>query len=200
MANEDKLERIDYIDVFRSFGIILMIMGHIGYGETFDFFIHAFHMPMFFWISGFLFTTKTKEEMSFFDLLQKKAKSLLLPYFVFGLAHYIFYVIVTHDHVDLSPFIHLFSVNTTGLPICGALWFLTALFFTDIIFYLIDRYISKENIAIIIVGIIAFLGNVATIILPFTLPFALGVSFVGLGLYLSGVFFKSMVQINTSTF
>jgi len=190
MVNVDKRARIDYIDVFRSFGILLMVMGHIGYGEKFNFFIHAFHMPMFFWISGYLFQHKTKEEMSFFDLLRKKAKSLLLPYLVFGLAHYIFYVIVKHGNTDLSPLIHLFSINTTDLPICGALWFLTALFFTDIIFYLIDRYISKEIMVMMIVGIIAVFGNVAAVVLPFTLPFALGVSFVGVGLYYLGFLFK----------
>ena len=65
--------RIDYIDIFRSFGIILMVMGHIGYGKAFDLFIHAFHMPMFFWISGYLFSYKAKEEISF---ISKKALSI----------------------------------------------------------------------------------------------------------------------------
>ena len=46
-----KTDRIEYIDIFRSLGIIAMVMGHVGYGDIFDFFIHAFHMPMFF---GFL--------------------------------------------------------------------------------------------------------------------------------------------------
>lgn len=43
----------DYMDVFRVCGIILMVMGHIGFDDKFDKFIHAFHMPMFFFISGF---------------------------------------------------------------------------------------------------------------------------------------------------
>ena len=47
--------RLDYIDIFKGFGIILMIMGHIGFGSLFAFFIHAFHMPIFFFISGFFF-------------------------------------------------------------------------------------------------------------------------------------------------
>lgn len=47
------ISRLDYIDVFRSLGILAMIMGHIGFGERFDYFIHAFHIPMFFFISGF---------------------------------------------------------------------------------------------------------------------------------------------------
>lgn len=192
-TNEKQLVRIDYIDVFRSFGIILMVMGHIGYGEKFDFFIHAFHMPMFFWISGYLFNHKEKEELSFRSLILKKTKSLLLPYIIFGTAHYLFYVVVeliTRDSIDVSPLLHLFSINTIGLPICGALWFLTALFFTDVLFFLIDRYILNYILKAIIVVIIAILGNLANVLLSFTLPFALSASFVGVGLYYLGYLCK----------
>ncbi|MGN1165381.1 MAG: acyltransferase family protein [Lachnospiraceae bacterium] len=193
MINEKQFARIGYIDVFRSIGIIFMIMGHIGYGSKFDIFIHAFHMPMFFWISGYLFNHKVKEEISFRSFVMKKAKSLLLPYFVFGLAHYLLYLgvkIVTNHNVDVSPLFHLFSINTTGLPICEALWFLTALFFTNILFFFIDRYILNDTMKIIVVAVVAIIGNVANLIFPFTLPFALGASFVGVGLYYLGYFCK----------
>lgn len=60
IPNVKDLARINYIDIFRSFGIIAMIMGHIGFGQAFDYFIHAFHMPMFFdfWI---LVSSKTEK-------------------------------------------------------------------------------------------------------------------------------------------
>lgn len=191
----DKTEktRIDYIDIFRSFGIILMVMGHVGFGEVFDLFIHAFHMPMFFWISGYLFRHKSKEEMPFGAFLIKKAKSLLLPYAVFGAGHYLFYVvknILTHESVDIAPLVHLLSVNTNGLPICGALWFLTSLFFTDILFFLLDRYIVNGKLKATVVIVVALIGNYASTVFPFTLPLALGPSFVGLGLYYIGYQFK----------
>ena len=47
------VRRIEYMDIFRGIGIILMIMGHIWFGQIFDTFKAAFHMPMFFIISGF---------------------------------------------------------------------------------------------------------------------------------------------------
>lgn len=191
--NKMQESRIDYIDIFRSFGIILMVMGHVDYGNAFDFYIHAFHIPMFFWISGYLFSHKTKEEMSFHTLLNKKAKSLLLPYAIFGIAHYILYIVInilTHNSFDISPLIHLISINTDGLPICGALWFLTALFFTDIFFFLIDRYIVNRTLKTIIIFIITLIGIYAKILFPFTLPFALGPSFVGIGLYYLGYLFR----------
>lgn len=47
--------RVEYVDLFRGIGIIIMIMGHIGFGRLFDHYIHAFHMPMFFFASGYFF-------------------------------------------------------------------------------------------------------------------------------------------------
>lgn len=41
--NEVKIERVEYIDIFRGAGIVLMIMGHIGFGNCFDYLILAFH-------------------------------------------------------------------------------------------------------------------------------------------------------------
>lgn len=77
--------RIEYIDIFRAFGIILMVMGHVMFGRSFDYFIHAFHMPMFFFVSGFLYKNN---DIPFLMFLWKKAKSLLIPYYVFGFLHF----------------------------------------------------------------------------------------------------------------
>ncbi len=66
-------KRIDYVDLFRGVGIILMIMGHIGFGSKFDYFIHAFHMPMFFFISGFFFK---KKNVSLKEPCEQQGKNL----------------------------------------------------------------------------------------------------------------------------
>lgn len=192
-SNKHQSVRIGYIDLFRSFGIILMIMGHIGFGDAFDYFIHAFHMPMFFWISGYLFKYRTKEEISFGTFILKKFKTLLIPYVVFGAAHCLidFCVkLVTHKPVEVQPMINLLWYNTQKLPICGALWFLTALFFTDVIFFLIDRYINNKSLKAAVVVFIATVGCLLSSVFSITLPLALGASFVGVGLYYIGHLFR----------
>ena len=169
-------QRLDYIDVFRSLGIIAMVMGHIGFGGKFDHFIHAFHMPMFFFISGFFYR---KRYCSIGEYVAKKARSLLIPYISFGLAHYLASLIL--DGFSIKPLIHLLTLNTYGLPIVGALWFLTALFFTDIIYFLLDRW----NVKWLIIPLV-LVGSFADQVLPYPLPWALSASFVGLGLYWLG--------------
>lgn len=173
--------RIEYIDIFRAIGIILMIMGHIGFGDKFDYFIHAFHMPMFFVISGYFFH-KTNDTKKF---LIKKIKTLLIPYSSFGIIFYIIWLVLHSNNMSIQPLVNLFSINTDQLPIAGALWFLTALFFTEIIYYFIDK-IKIKRIKVAIVILIALLGNIITGILPFRLPFALDAAFTGIGLFYIG--------------
>ena len=169
-------QRLDYIDVFRSLGIIAMVMGHISFGGAFDHFIHAFHMPMFFFISGFFYR---RRDCGIGEYVGKKVKSLLIPYISFGIAHY-FVDIILHGF-SIKPLIYLFTFNTVSLPIAGALWFLTALFFTDVFYFLLDRWNAKWLIIPLVL-----VGSFADQPLPYPLPWALSASFVGLGLYWLG--------------
>ena len=153
-----------------------MIMGHIGFGREFSHFIHAFHMPMFFFISGFFYRKKDGEVCT---VVAKKIKTLLIPYMIFALAHWLIFVIL--NGFSIEPLLHVITINTSGLPIAGALWFLTALFFTDIIYFLFDRWNVKW-----LIFSFALVGSFANQILQYTLPWALSASFVGLGLYWLG--------------
>ena len=92
--------RIEYIDYYRAIGIVMMVMGHIGFGATFDKFIHAFHMPMFFFVSGFLYK---RTDSKIYDVLIRKAKSLIVPYFV--LEYFSVYYIVSYLGFRLNTII-----------------------------------------------------------------------------------------------
>lgn len=165
-------KRIEYVDIYRGIGIILMIMGHIGFGGKFDIWIHAFHMPMFFFISGFLHKEKMMDMKTF---LKKKAKSLLLPYLTFGIFNYIIYLIMNQKIFDLYAILHLVTDNTNGLPISGALWFLTALFFVDVIVFLLEKYVRNKKIKIVIIMLLMIVGNYETKLLTFRLPLSIGI-------------------------
>lgn len=176
-----EIKRFDEIDILKSIGIILMVMGHIGFGAKFDYWIHAFHMPMFFIISGFLYNTK---DISFVDYLKKKIKSLLLPYIIFATGHLCIVTFTNGFKFDYLKAILLF--NTDNMPIAGALWFLTSLFFVDIMYYFINK--NNLNIQLLLCIIVSMLGCV----IPFyiRLPLALDTALVGLGLFFVGRIFK----------
>ena len=176
-----KLERIDYIDVYKFIGITLMIMGHIGFGNTFDFFIHAFHMPMFFFISGYLYKNNNSSFKTYF---KNKFRSLLVPYFIIGTIHLIIYVLFKENL--LVPLESFLWTNTENFPIAGALWFLTCLFFVDIMYFIINKMIKNEYIKLLIIVLFGILGCTFYKYTRILLPFAITQSFVGLSLYYIG--------------
>lgn len=175
-------KRIDYVDVFRGVGIVLMIMGHIGFGTIFDYWIHAFHMPMFFFVSGYFYQNR---DISVIEFIKKKCRSLLIPYFTFAIFHYCMWLCFNHSGIHLEPLQRIFFVNTTGdgIPIAGALWFLTALFWSDVIYFILNKMIKNQMKLSITVLIIAIAGNCLPNILAFRLPWAMDVAFVGIGIY-----------------
>lgn len=176
-------KRINFIDFFRGVGILLMIMGHIITEKKFNHFIHAFHMPMFYFVSGLFFDIISLDCMRVIDFVRKKAKSLLLPYFLFGMFHYAMWAIINKDSLSIEPFLHIFSINTEGMPIAGALWFLTSLFITESIYFILYKYINSAIVIHIIIVILSIFGNMELTLFKIRLPFALGASFVGLGIF-----------------
>ncbi|MBR6903017.1 MAG: acyltransferase family protein, partial [Clostridia bacterium] len=71
------------IDLAKGIGIILVFIGHINFPETVVNIINAFHMPLFFVCSGYLYDSKY-DRLSTRDFIKKKAKSLLFPYYFLG--------------------------------------------------------------------------------------------------------------------
>lgn len=186
------MNRFKEVDILKGIGIVLMIMGHQYYGDDFDKWIHAFHMPIFFIISGFLYHSQNSIE----NFLYKKVKTLLIPYLFFAGTHFFLIslkTIISGESVDslYSYLYHIFWINTEGLPICGAIWFLTALFFVNIFYLLFDRYAKNMILKILCVFFVTIVG----ICLPaygYRLPLALDVAFVGVGLFFAGIILRNM--------
>ena len=123
--------RIEYLDVLRGIAIILMIMGHIGFGYIFDKYIHVFHMPIWFFISGWFF--KAKEDEKIGKLIKKYAKSLLAPYVIWGILQYPIWLLLCRTPEDdiWEPLRNLFWTNTNPwiiimivvfISACGCYW------------------------------------------------------------------------------
>lgn len=187
-GTEDSMERkktlrVEHIDLLRAVGIIFMIMGHLSIGGAkMDHIIHSFHMPLFFIISGYFYKKGDWKRQTI-----HKAKTILIPYLVFGLFHYAFWILLNYSKTDnlLRPLqCLLYDCTSLDMPIAGALWFLPCLFFSEVIFILIDRLGGGADY--LLVGAISILGNYWTSIFDFRLPLALDTAFVGLGLFCIG--------------
>lgn len=154
-------KRVDWIDYAKAVGILAVIAGHVGFGEVFSHFIHFWHMPIFFIITGYL--TKSRVNSNFFDETKGKVKSLILPYVSVGLLNTIVWIVKYKPaKVDIQERVtNLLWINTSRLPIATAIWFLTCMFFAWVIFYAVSK-IKNIPIRMILFITIAACGMVCS--------------------------------------
>jgi fucose 4-O-acetylase-like acetyltransferase len=172
-------KRILWIDFAKSIGIWLVIIGHMEIPAHMEKFIFAFHMPLFFFISGYL----EKNSGNIKETILNGIKTLLIPYMLlYGLFYLYWLVIVFLRHPEIYRNQSL--VETLGKPIMGMLlgigrntrysrminvplWFLMGLFFTKTIHKIIvrvvknrtDYYILGIGIVIWVMFILRFIGK-----------------------------------------
>lgn len=165
-------ERIDFIDIYRGFGILFMIMGHVYFGSIFNKWIHAFHMPMFYFVTGYFYNSK----LGILDFTKKKARSLLVPYFVFCIICSLLFCAINGKLYWLEMLDIIWINNKGWIPI-GPMWYLTSLFIALIIFKLID-YVPNKYIKGAICAMISIFGCMVSTTIVFTLPWSMMAAFV----------------------
>lgn len=168
-------KRIEYIDIFRAIGIILMVAGHVGFGNVFTRYIQSFHMPLFFLVTGFFY-----KETDFCTMMKKKGKTLLIPYYSFGI-FFLLVIFLFKREIICEKLIATFFYSTEHFPISCAMWFLMALFVANVFYALIDK-ISLYSVKCIIIVLLAFFGELFTKCTGIILPFAICPALVGVGL------------------
>lgn len=182
-------ERIGYIDIVRGLAIILMVMGHMDFGYQFDYYIHAFHVPVWFFISGWF----QKNNHLGFQNVKRKIHKLIIPYFIWGFLQYPVWILFNRSaNNKLEPLMNLFWENTNLLmPIAGALWFLTCLFFTELIFAFIQNKFKNKINKTAAVFIMIITGFSLPHYFQIRLPWAIDVSFVTVGFMAIGYYLKT---------
>ncbi len=136
MAQDEHKNRIEWIDCARGICILMVLAGHIipneyGLGQW----IYSFHMAAFFIMSGYLLKINHSwNENELMDVIRRKASSLLYPYVVFSVISIGISLFFEGYRVAFARFIK--TIIFEGI---SALWFLPALFFTEILVICILR-------------------------------------------------------------
>jgi len=139
-------QRIAYIDVAKGIGILLVVLAHNGLqliSPSLHLFITAFHMPLFFFLSGIFFKT----ELGFLQLLKRRFESLLLPYFFAIFLIYFFAVFLGNMGIPVAwgRIIKAFYGNGYFLD-WVAMWFLPALFVMNLTAFVFYRLFGRFNL------------------------------------------------------
>lgn len=163
-------------------------MGHAPVTNIQKSYIYSFHMPLFFFLSGYVFSpTKFK---SFKQFIKLRLKSLVVPYFTLSFIQYLIFVLYEKQINEytfgyIEPILGIFYSSNTTMKIGIPLWFLTCLFVVQVLFYFV-RKLDKDIIIIIALFVLSLLGYTYSrhnyIRLPWSMDTALTATvFYGLG-------------------
>jgi len=136
-------KRILWIDYAKAIAIFLVVLGHSftptgGGNLEVKNFIYSFHMPVFFFLSGYLWRMK---DDSFKDYLLKSLKSLLIPYFLLNvLAAVVMIPILLASH-NYDEIFNRAIDTVIGAAHCyaGPAWFLACLFWIRILIFFTEK-------------------------------------------------------------
>lgn len=143
-------ERLPWVDSLKGVGIILVILGHSAIPDSVHQMIYRFHMPLFFFLSGFLFRGEFSGQWA-----RRKVNRLLVPYFLYGLLSVaVFYVVKGFSLSEMT-------YGLLALSGIGALWFLPCLFLAEILGAWAIARCPGGRMRILIALIIAVVGYVS---------------------------------------
>lgn len=193
-------QRFFWLDWAKVIGIFLVVIGHIPTEYAYKTYIYAFHMPLFFIISGFLY-----KKISFKDEIIKCFRSLLLPYLLYGVLLLGFVTI--GKGFDVSLWLNFFLGNAVALigkyaPLCP-LWFLITLILLRLASSVLNEKFFKISFILVLVlnVILGILFELSSLKNDYFMVIAslFCYPFWGIGVYLKESNISLKVQKNVSS-
>lgn len=187
-----KQNRILWLDALKGYAILLVMLSHTLYYNNVMGILYSGFMPLFFIASGY-----TDNKTLTRDVVIKKSKRLLIPYFFYGLMGSLFFTIISPTSIYQGGVVHEWigllyarfclypygkADNVFFLPIeaTAPLWFLPALFVGFLIYYFFKRLKLRESLLSCLYGgaiLITIMLSNLVILLPWSLDIAFLVAF-----------------------
>lgn len=163
------MDRLLWADHVKAFSIWLMVLCHFGmHNEYWETVIYSFHMPVFFFISGYF-----DKGIEFgWGVLKKSFKSLIVPYFFFSICSFSICWISPYIHPEiyhngtipesfLKAFVGMFlmedQVRSYAFMPLGPLWFLVSLCWVRVFFSIGCSIMKRNGFYMLPFGLILFL-------------------------------------------
>ena len=150
-------QRYDFVDMAKGYGMLFIMIGHLGITKLHDLFyfqvwIYSFHIPLFFFLSGFLF----KPDVTVKRFALSKLRSIVIPYFCTGLLIIVYEI---YHAACLSKLTWEFVGEQFRLLLVQrrtwTIWFLAALLICNIIAFALKKLLKKDLFVFIACVLIA---------------------------------------------
>ena len=147
---ENKVHRIEWLDAAKGMAIILVVLGHSALPAYLNRFIFAFHMPFFFFASGF---SSNFNKYTVNEYVVRKMTVLILPFIVYSICNLILQPYVS-DLTYQEYWKRFIFEGWMGVP----LWFIPVLFLSLVLVRFV--YLIKNSLLFWVVA--AFLPAVSS--------------------------------------
>lgn len=148
-------DRYSYLDIAKGIGILMVVWAHIMLVGWSHKVCYAFHMPLFFFVSGMLFDRN--KYAGFSSFIGKRSRRLLLPYVIYSVITWAIWAafrFIRHDAVDsyIAPLLQTIIAQGSGAFLVhnSALWFIPCLFVVEVMYYFISKLPEWLNVAVCI--------------------------------------------------
>lgn len=176
----EKSARIQYLDVAKGFGIVMVCIGHACTTQSVTVasrwadiirFVTLFHMALFFFINGMLYQTKYSEKPIRGSI--KKFWAYYVPFVKYNLLFWLFHNLFAKLHLisgkldakdyayeGVRAFVVSFIKSVVGFrqKFAGAMWFLEVLIVISVVFIFADfvatKLFSKKRIVFLTVAVL----------------------------------------------
>ena len=145
-------KRIHWIDIAKGFFIIAIVVGHLYDSGQVRWWLFSFHVPAFFFISGFCFCYR--ENWKFY--IKRKIQTIVVPYFVFSLGSIFVFAIAAKFYSGIAAIVECDPMVNIAIMLYGnskpnvmkynlPLWFLPCFFCVVVLGYFIERLNNKKR-------------------------------------------------------
>lgn len=193
------MKRLAHVDTMKAIGIVLVVAGHSpGLSAMAKSFIYAFHMPLFFFISGLLLPER-KLSASGREHLASLWRGLGVPYLFFFALSYLYWLPAhgltarASRYEELAwwePLIGVAIGNGDALFVNVTLWFFTCLFTASLIFFWARKRFSPAFLFVAF-NLAAFAFTLAHDRSWMRLPWGLDNAIIALAFYSTGHVFRA---------
>ncbi len=139
------MKKILWIDIAKGIGILSVVAGHVYIGDIKNI-IFLFHMPLFFFISGFLF----KPHPNIKQYFRNKSIHLLIPYVAYLFPIYFLFNLNDFSFIDSKDLLLFITKPIIGgrllIKELGVFWFIPVLFASEQIINILFVKIKKRFI------------------------------------------------------
>lgn len=145
-------KRIHWIDIAKGFFIIAIVLGHIFNSGYLRNWLFSFHVPAFFFLSGYCF----KYESSIGNFVLKKFRTIVVPYLLFSMLSILAFYFASQIIPSIQSIMECDILENVITMLYGnskpdvmkynsPLWFLPCLFSVTVLAYGVEWLVKRTN-------------------------------------------------------